>query len=179
MPAPEVADMPERQRERTLRWMLLVAVLLVVVQASIGIVVNLYVAVPSHHPGAKPANYFAGSFHSVVWAVAHGAAALAVHAALGLALVVFVVGAAVHAIRAGRRAVAAWSVLGGLLVIGAGFNGASFLDFNHDISSLIMALLAFAAIASYTVALFLLGQSPGPIRSRLSPAMSSTTATRP
>jgi hypothetical protein len=31
-----------------------------------------------------------------------------------------------------------WSVLGGLLVIGAGFNGASFLDFGHDSSSLIM-----------------------------------------
>ncbi len=84
---------------------------------------------------------------------------MAVHAALGLALAVFAIGAAVHAIRAGKRAVATWSVLGGLFVIGAGFNGASFLDFNHDISSLIMALLAFAAIASYTVALFLLRQA--------------------
>ena len=171
--------MAERQRERTLRWMLLAAVLLVVVQASIGMVVNLYADIPSQHPGAKPANYFAGSFHSVVWAVGHGAAALAVHAALGLALVVFVIGAAVHAIRAGRRSVAVWSVLGGLFVIGAGFNGASFLDFNHNISSLIMALLAFAAIASYTVALFLLGQSPGLIRSHLLPAMSRNTAMRP
>ena len=147
-----------RQRERTLRWMLLVVVLLVLVQATIGMVVNLYVVIPSHHPGAKPSNYFTGSFHSVVWAVGHGAAALAVHASLGIALVVFAVGTAVHAIRAARRAVAIWSVLGGLLVIGAGFNGASFLDFNIDISSLIMAMLAFAAIGSYTVALFLLGQ---------------------
>jgi hypothetical protein len=40
----------------------------------------------------------------------------------------------------------------------AGFNGASFLDFNKDISSLIMALLAFAAIGSYVVAAFLLSQ---------------------
>ncbi|HUB43219.1 MAG TPA: hypothetical protein VMA72_30570 [Streptosporangiaceae bacterium] len=156
--------MTERQSPRTLQWMLLAAVLLVVVQASIGMVVNLYIAVPSHHPGAEPANYFAGSFHSVIWAISHGAAALAIHAALGIALVVFVIGAAVHAIRAGRRDVAAWSVLAGLLVIGAGFNGASFLDFNHDISSLIMALLALAAIGSYTVALFLVGhprvQSP-------------------
>jgi hypothetical protein len=135
--------------------MLVAAVLLVVVQAAVGMVVNLYVTVPPHHPGAKPSNYFAGSFHSVAWALDHGAAALAVHAALGLALVVFAVGAAVYAIRAGRRSVAAWTVLGGLLVIGAGFNGASFLDFNDNSSSLIMALLALAAIASYTVALFL------------------------
>jgi transcriptional regulator with XRE-family HTH domain len=56
---------------------------------------------------------------------------------------------------AGRRGATAWSVLGGLLVIGAGFNGASFLDFGHDFSSLIMALLAIAAIACYAIALFL------------------------
>ena len=152
--------MSERRGERTLRWMLLAAVLLVVVQATMGMVVNLYVTIPSGHPGAKPSNYFAGSFHSVVWALGHAATALTIHAALGLALVVFVIGAAVHAIRSGRRAVAAWSVLAGLFVIGAGFNGASFLDFNHAISSLIMALLAFAAIGSYAVALFLVGQPP-------------------
>ncbi len=40
-------------------------------------------------------------------------------------------------------------------MIGAGFNGASFLDFNHNTNSLIMALLAFGAVASYAVALFL------------------------
>jgi len=152
--------MVERQRERTLRWMLLTAVLLVIAQSGIGMVVNLYVVVPGRHPGAKPANYFAGSFHSVVWALSHGAAALTVHATLGLALVVFVIGVAIHGLRTGQRAVTVWSVLGGLFVIGAGFNGASFLDFNDNISSLIMAMLAFAAIGSYSMALFLLGQAP-------------------
>jgi hypothetical protein len=33
-------------------------------------------------------------------------------------------------------------------------NGASFLDFNDNISSLLMALLPFAAVASYAVAVF-------------------------
>ncbi len=89
--------------------------------------------------------------------IGHGAAVLAAHAALGLALIVLAFGVAAHAIRLGRRSVIFWSVLGGLLVIGAGFNGASFLDFGHDSSSLIMALLAFAAIASYATAQFLLG----------------------
>jgi hypothetical protein len=41
-------------------------------------------------------------------------------------------------------------------VIGAGFNGASFLDFAHNSSSLIMALLALAAIGCYAIALMLL-----------------------
>jgi uncharacterized membrane protein len=82
------------------------------------------------------------------------------HAVLGLALVLIVIGVAVYAMRLGRRPVVAWSVLAGLLVIGAGFNGASFLDFNNDISSLIMALLAFSAVACYSAAIYLLAGQP-------------------
>jgi hypothetical protein len=146
------------RRGATLGWMLLGAILLVLVQSGLGMDVNLYVTVPAHHPGAHSANYFAGSLHSVDWAIAHGAAMLAVHATVGLALVVFVIGTAVHAWRSGRRAIGVWAVLGGLFVIGAGFNGASFLDFAHDINSLIMALLALAAIGCYATALMLLGR---------------------
>jgi hypothetical protein len=150
------------RRGEKLGWLLLGAILLVLVQAGLGMVVNLYVTVPEHHPGAHSANYFAGSLHGVAWAIAHGAATLAVHTTLGLASVVFVVGTAVHALRSGRRAVGGWSVLAGLCVIGAGFNGASFLDFAHDINSLIMALLALAAIGCYATALMLLG-APSPL----------------
>jgi hypothetical protein len=145
--------------ERRLRRMLLAAVVAILLQASLGMVVNLYVTVPTHHSGSQPSDYFAGSYHSVVWAIGHGAAALAAHAVLGLALLLLAVGVAAHAIRLARRAVMIWSVLGGLLVAGAGFNGASFLDFGHDSSSLIMALLAFAAIACYGTAQFLLGHA--------------------
>jgi hypothetical protein len=133
------------------------------VQAALGMVAGIYVTVPAHHPGAHAGNYFTGSLHSVGWAIAHGAAMLAVHATLGLALVVLVVGIAVRALRSGRRAVGGWSVLAGLCVIGAGFNGASFLDFAQNINSLIMALLALAAIGCYATALMLLGApSPSP-----------------
>jgi len=145
--------------------MLLGSTLLVLVQAGLGMVVNLYLTVPAHHPGAHSANYFAGSLHSVAWAIVHGSATLAVHTTLGLALVVVVVGTAVHALRSGQRAIGGWAVLGALFVIGAGFNGASFLDFAHNINSLIMALLALAAIACYATALMLLGAPsppPGP-----------------
>lgn len=141
--------------------MLLGAALLVLVQAGIGIAVNLFVSVPSHHPGSHPTGYLVGSYDSVAWAIAHGAGGLAVHASLGLALVVLAAGACIHAARSHRTAVTAWSVVAGLLVVGAGFNGSSFLDFADDVSSLIMALLAFAAAASYAVALFLLA---GPAR---------------
>ena len=43
----------------------------------------------------------------------------------------------------------ALSVLGALAIVGAGFNGASFLDYGHAFSSLIMAALWALALACY------------------------------
>jgi len=83
-----------------LRRMTLGAGLLVLIQAGLGIVVNLYVTVPAHHPGARPPEYFSGSFRSVIWSIGHGRAALAVHAAFGPALVLMVVAVAVRAVLA-------------------------------------------------------------------------------
>jgi hypothetical protein len=140
----------------SLRRLALGAVALLLAQASLGMIVNLYVTVPVHHPGARPSSYLSGSAASVAWAITHGTLALAIHAALGLALAVLVIGIAARALMTPDWPVRAWSVMGGLLVIGAGFNGASFLDFSHNISSLIMALLAFAAVACYAVVLVLL-----------------------
>ena len=140
------------------------AMLLVLTQAAIGMVVNLYVTIPKHHPGAQPSEYFGGSFHSVIWAIGHGAAALALHTALGLALVLTVIASATEAIRSGDRSAAVWSILAALLVLGAGFNGASFLDFNDAASSLIMALLGLAAVASYAVVLLRLASPPEAVR---------------
>src|SRR5580658_5002391 len=76
-----------------LRRMILAAIVLVLVQSGIGMDVNLFVAIPAQHPGARPSSYFSGSVRSVAWAVAHGAPALVTHAALGLALALRVVGA--------------------------------------------------------------------------------------
>jgi hypothetical protein len=140
--------------------MILAAIVLILVQSGIGMDVNLFVAIPTQHPGARPSSYFSGSVRSVAWAVAHGAPALVAHAVLGLALALLVICVAGYALRLGHRPIGAWSVLAGLLVIGAGFNGASFLDFNNDISSLIMALLAFGAVACYSVAFYLLAALP-------------------
>ena len=138
------------------RRLTLAAVVLVLIQAAIGMVVNLDVTIPANHPGSRPSNYFAGSVSSVGWAVSHGAAALAIHGTLGLAVAVVVIGVGVRSFAVARWPVRAWSILAALLVIGAGFNGASFLDFNYDVSSLIMALLALGAVVCYTVVLFLL-----------------------
>lgn len=155
---PDTVVSTARYPGRTQRGLLLGAILLLLVQSGLGMAANLYATIPARHPGARPKNYFSGSYASVTWVIGNGPAVVATHAALGLTLAVFAIATASWAIRARQRAVAAWTVAGGLLVIGAGFNGASFLDFGHDISSLIMALLAFAAIGCYSIALFIAGQ---------------------
>jgi hypothetical protein len=118
-------------------------------------IVNLYVRVPSHHPGNHPGNYFTGSLQSVAWAIGHGSVALAIHATLGVALIAIAIWIAVRAVAVRGDWVALTSVLGALFIIGAGFNGASFLDFNHNVSSLLMALLALGALSCYLVGLYL------------------------
>ena len=86
--------------------------------------------------------------------------ALAVHASIGLALVLTALALAVRsvAVRAGWAVFT--SVLAAALVIGAGFNGASFLDFGLRISSLIMTLLALGALTCYLVSGFVLASQP-------------------
>lgn len=143
-------------RPATLRRRVALMLVLILVQAGIGMAVNLYVSVPGSHPGANPSNYVTGSLRSIGWAIAHSPASLAIHAVIGIVLVVIALVIAMGAVRSGLRVVAVCCVIGAALVIGAGFNGASFLDFNHDVSSLIMALLAFGAGLMYVAALYLL-----------------------
>jgi hypothetical protein len=131
------------------------AIILLIIEAGIGMAVNLYVVVPTHHSGAHPSNYFSGSVKSVSWAISHGAMALAIHATIGLLLGLFVIEVVVRAARQSNRSFTAWAVVAGLLVIGAGFNGVSFLDFNETINSLLMALLTFAAIICYSIMMYL------------------------
>jgi hypothetical protein len=101
-----------------------------------------------------------GSGHSIGWAIAHGASALAIHASLGLALIVLGIAIPVRTLKIASRSAGGWTILAAALIIGAGFNGASFLDFGDDINSLIMAVLALAALGCYAIALFLLPATP-------------------
>ena len=95
-----------------MRHMTLGAAVLVVIQVAVGMVVNLYAPVPTHHPGSHTANYFSGSFHSVVWALGHGPVALVIHASLGLALVAVTLVVAARAVKLGPRSVSVTCVLG-------------------------------------------------------------------
>jgi hypothetical protein len=156
------ADSARRdRRNRAARGWAFGLLIALLVQFSLGMYVNLFADIPLNHPGHGATNFFAGSYHSVVWAEtsAHAPLILAFHAGLGLFLVLGSVWLAVLAIR-GRRAGFVWSaVLGALFILGAGFNGASFLNYNKDANSYVMALLFALAVLCYIVLLALPGST--------------------
>lgn len=132
---------------------MLLAVLLLV-QFFLGMITNLYVTIPDKHPGAGAKDFFSGAPRSVGWAIASGPTWLAIHAALGLALCVASILFIVTAARAKDRMWIWLAVVGCLLMIGAAFNGASFLTYNHDFSSLIMAGLFALTLATYLAGIY-------------------------
>ena len=124
-------------------------IIALVVQFLIGMLVNLFVTIPDSHPGSKTTEYFAGSLQSVAWAISSGPGLLVAHVVLGIVLGIGSL-ALIPRVRAvGRRRLTVAAVLGFLFIVGAGFNGASFLDFNEDYSSMIMATLFAGALLSY------------------------------
>jgi len=131
---------------------------LLIIQFFLGMITNLYVTIPSSHPGAGAKDFFAGAPDALSWAVGSGPVALAMHAALGmflsLASILFIISAA----RAHDRMWIYLSVAGCLLLIGAAFNGTSFVMYNHDFSSLIMSGLFALSLGSYLTGIYLSGR---------------------
>jgi hypothetical protein len=142
-----------------IRRMAFSTVCLILIQAGTGMAANLYVRVPNH-PGSDPTNYFTGSVDSIAWVLSNGAVVLIIHVVFGFVLAVLVVSTLIRIVKLKRPSLNAWTTIGALFVIGAGFNGASFLDFTNNISSLIMAVLGFASALCYTVVLFLSYEHP-------------------
>src|SRR5260370_35113799 len=73
---------------RELRQAYLGTLITLVVQFMLGMATNLFVQIPTHHPGANPSEYFSGVAQSVTWPILHGPSIwLVVHAVLGLLIV--------------------------------------------------------------------------------------------
>lgn len=128
-----------------------------------GMSLNLFATIPNQHPGANGAEYFSSSGRGLIWALSgNGGIALAIHAYIALALVAGSVSLVVTGIRHHDRL---WSWCGGtaaFFTIGAFFNGLSFIDYNHDFSSMIMAtcwLLAVGALI-YAMGITVRGTAP-------------------
>lgn len=135
---------------------------LLLAQYLLGTVVNVYVILPARHPGAGASNYFAGSASSLGWVVSSGPAWAAAHATLGMALAAAAIIGVVLTWRRSGRAATAVSVLGALAIIGAGFNGASFLTYGRAFSSMIMAGLWALALACYLTGAILAARGRDP-----------------
>jgi hypothetical protein len=127
----------------------LAACLLLLIQYLLGMVTNVYVVLPTRHPGANAANYFSGSATGLGWVITSGPAWVAAHATFGMALVVAAFFAIALTWRKRYRGGRTLAVLGALAILGAGFNGASFLTYGKAFSSMIMAGLWALALACY------------------------------
>jgi len=130
------------------------AIGMLVAQYLLGMAINLFVTIPGNHPGSNPPEYFSGVLHSVSWAILHGGLFVTLHAAFGLVIVIGAIGTLVQAIRLGGGARVTWSALGFVGVLGAGFNGGSFLNYNQNFSSMLMAIGWALAMTSYIVLLY-------------------------
>ena len=143
---------------------------MLIVQFLLGMAVNLFVKIPTNHPGANPPEYFGGVVTSVTWAILHGGLWLVLHGAWGLVLVLGALGTLVQAIRLGGGSRITLASLGFIGVLGAGFNGGSFLNYNEDFSSMLMAVGFALAMSAYIAALYREG-TPQPART---PAQSAS-----
>ena len=139
----------------------LAALLMLVVQFLLGMYVNLFVTIPTNHPGAKPPEYFSGVAQSVFWAITQsGLIFLVLHAAFGLVIVVGAAVLLVQGIQSKTRSLIIATGVGAFGVLVAGFNGGSFLNYNQDFSSMIMAAGLAVAMVSYVFGLYVTAQSP-------------------
>ena len=138
-----------------LRGLTIVILVLLTAQFLLGMAVNLFVTIPTNHPGARPPEYFSGVFQSVKWAVTSPSSPLwlLLHAILGLALVVFALALLLSAIIARKGGWIAVAIIGLIGVLGAGFNGGSFLNYNQDFSSMLMAVGFILAMLTYSLGL--------------------------
>lgn len=137
-----------------LRPLAAITLLFLAVQFLIGMLVNLFVTVPAVHPGANAANYFLGVIQGVIWSLTQGTLYLLLHAAVGLLLFLLSLILVGLAIAARRRAWIITSIPGLIGIVGAGFNGASFMNYGHNFSSLLMSVGFLLAVISYAIGFY-------------------------
>jgi hypothetical protein len=152
--------MRDEAMRQSMRIGFLSALLLLVAQFLLGMAVNLFVTIPTNHPGANPPEYFTGVAQSVTWALLHGPLLLTLHAGLGVVIGFGAAGLLVRGIRSRRRGMILATSLGAFGVLAAGLNGGSFLNNNEDFSSMIMAGAFGLAVVSYAAGLFLMSAAP-------------------
>ena len=128
--------------------------LLLIAQFLMGMIVNCWVTIPSAHPGANADNYFLGVVQGNLWALGDGRWALRLHVVGSILLFLVAIALVVAAIAARSRLWITVSLIGWSGIWAAGFNGASFLNYGHDFSSLFMAIGFALALGAYAIGLY-------------------------
>jgi hypothetical protein len=151
MPEPEraVRDSRPEGPGRALRLQALAVSIALLCELLLGMAVNLDGTIPA-------ADHGAGIVPAIGRAVSHGPAALAVHAVLGLLLVVGSLAAAVRGIASRSPALAIPAVVALLCMAGASVSGASFVGSQRAGASMAMATCTAVALACYAIILFVL-----------------------
>lgn len=120
--------------------------IMLVVQYGLGIVLNMYVAVPASDAHA-----------GLMQEIASGPFTLTVHALLGLTLIGAALMLLVRAVRLGDRVIAVLAASGLTAIGGAFASGEIFVRNGQDTASLAMALLTGVALLCYIGALTWVG----------------------
>jgi hypothetical protein len=118
------------------------ALVMLIIQFALGIGVNLYI---EPHKGGIGEAFSNGPL-------------LAIHAVLGLLLIIAAIGQLVLAIRARHGAIIGASVIGLIAIFAAASSGGSFLSDHSDGTSLGMALATAVAMLCYAVCLRIEGE---------------------
>ena len=125
-----------------LRRISLAALIMLVVQYGLGIILNLYIAVPASDAHA-----------GIMQEIASGPAMLTVHALLGLGLIGAALVLLVRAVRLEDRVIAVLAAAGLTAIGGAFASGEIFVHNGQSGASLAMALLTGVALLCYIGAL--------------------------
>ena len=141
---------PAARRIRGLRRNSLGISVMLLAQYGLGMGINLYTPVPKTDQGR-------GLAVAVGRALSNPPAVLAIHAALGLLLLVAAVNVLARAIRSRQRSAITSSAAGLAAIVGAALSGATFADHGRPGASMAMAILTAVALLCYLLNLFTLG----------------------
>ncbi|MGC2192542.1 MAG: hypothetical protein WA751_09445 [Candidatus Dormiibacterota bacterium] len=136
-----------------IRRLSLLLIVLCLLQYLLGMELNLFVSISRHHPGASGSDFLVRAFQSVIWGISHGGY-LALHAGLGIVLVLGSIGFALAAFAVSQPRIRTAAVVGAVAVLAAAFNGAAFLNYGANANSMYMAVFLAIALFCFAWALF-------------------------
>lgn len=130
----------------------LAAVVMLLIQYSLGISVNLYSTLPAADHGKS-------LFGGLLAAVGNGPVLLTLHALLGTLLLITALAALIRSLRLASRPAIALTALGLLAICSAWATGSEFVGHQKNGPSLAMGLATALAILCFTLVIFILNRS--------------------